>query len=607
MDSEPGSNLTIALADQEKFLSQLQQFLHSGLHGKWCVASIDIEHFKLFNEWYGIACGDALLARFSGILQKLSENSGCPVGYFGNDDFFACLPDDQVAINELCHELQACINEQVGANNMTFFVVLGVCSIAPGLPAESGEASCNYVQGEGWICSLPDARTLCNYAQIAVMSRSFGSGYICRFELSMLDKLRSQQKLLTEIRRGLDEQQFCVYLQPKCNSMTHRVIGMEALVRWQHPERGIVAPGEFVPVLERSGQITQLDRYIWETVCQILHRWQQEKRHLVPISVNVSMADISSLNVGQVFAELVDKYKLEPKFVSIEITESMMAQNTELVQNTIQELHRKGFIVLMDDFGSGYSSLNMLKDTSVDVLKLDMKFVDLAPENREKGEQIIESVVEMAHRLSMPVIVEGVESQEQVFMLQSMDCLYVQGYYFYRPLPVEVAERLLSERPDSEAYWDLRRDMTLRDHQVLGGNHVSERTAIALQTYQIIEDNVLELSRLNLITGEYVILRRSPHLPGRDMSSVKTLSDYCEKIIESGNFVASYADILRRALDLSRLRSQLFTTRKALSTRFRNAHGEESSSPVIASILPCTGCSEKDPWAAILIMELPET
>lgn len=237
-----------------------------------------------------------------------------------------------------------------------------------------------------------------------------------QYSPSMREKLKQRQQLLIEIERALQNKEFCFYLQPKCNSMTHAIVGMEALVRWNHPTRGIVSPGEFVPLMEETGLITRLDLYLWEEVCQMLQGWKARNENMVPISVNVSISDIAALDVAQVLWELVQKYQLEPKLLLVEITESMLAQNLKMVENTIAALHRKGFAVLMDDFGSGYSSLNMLRNTSVDAIKLDMQFIVRDSES-SKGRQIVESVIEMARRLNLPIIAEGVETQEQVFML----------------------------------------------------------------------------------------------------------------------------------------------------------------------------------------------
>ena len=340
-----------------------------------------------------------------------------------------------------------------------------------------------------------------------------------QYSPSMREKLKQRQQLLIEIERALQNKEFCFYLQPKCNSMTHAIVGMEALVRWNHPTRGVVSPGEFVPLMEETGLITRLDLYLWEEVCQMLHGWKARNENMVPISVNVSISDIAALDVAQVLWELVQKYQLEPKLLLVEITESMLAQNLKMVENTIAALHRKGFAVLMDDFGSGYSSLNMLRNTSVDAIKLDMQFIVRDSES-SKGRQIVESVIEMARRLNLPIIAEGVETQEQVFMLQSMDCLYTQGYYFYKPMAVKQAEELLAQ-PAMENYWDLRRDMTRRNYKAFTGGLVSEKSAITLQAFQILADNALMLARC--LDSMRVTLRQQQEEEAKASAKVKNL------------------------------------------------------------------------------------
>ena len=440
---------------KDAFLQALHTFLTAHQGTEWAVAAVDIQHFKLYNELYGTEKGDALLETVANCLLGYSRQTGYPVGYFGNDDFFLCLPDEKAEQTAVLATLQACM--AAGRQDVTFFMVMGVC------PVQANPGA--------------DAATLCNYAQIAGVTTD--SGYLHRFEPTMLNELKEQQQLLGELERALDNHEFCFFLQPKCNSITRAIVGMEALVRWNHPTRGCVPPAEFMPLLERTGLVTRLDQYIWESVCQTLQKWQESGSNLVPVSVNVSVQDILNLDVPQIFADLVEKYKLEPKLLLAEITETMVAEDTQMVESAIQGLHRKGFAVMMDDFGSGYSSLNMLKDTNVDAIKLDMKLIDMNQENRSKGVQIVESVVDMAHRLNLPIIAEGVETPEQVSMLQAADCLYSQGYYFFKPMPVENAEKLLAD-PTNQDYWDLRRDLMRRDRRV--ENPGTEKTALALPT-----------------------------------------------------------------------------------------------------------------------------
>ena len=436
-------------------------------------------------------------------------------------------------------------------------------------------------------------------AQIASVDPSPAVGGMHRFTPAMLSRLKKQRQLLSELELALKNHEFCFFLQPKCNSMTRAIVGMEALVRWNHPTRGCVPPAEFMPLLESTGLVTQLDQYIWESVCKTLHKWQESGSNLVPVSVNVSVVDIVNLDVPQIFSNLVEKYQLEPKLLLAEITETMLAENASLMENTIQGLHRKGFSVMMDDFGSGYSSLNMLKDTNVDAIKLDMKLIDMNQQNRSKGVQIVESVVDMAHRLNLPIIAEGVETPEQVSMLQAADCLYTQGYYFYKPMPVENAEALLAQ-PNSEDYWDMRRDLMRRDRRVPISN--SEQTALALQAYQIFADNVLELSLLNLSTGEYRVIKRDPRLPGAGSDTEEDFAAYCERMVTNKVIHPDDAEMFTDQTDLETLRSAVFSTQQPEAYRFRkNVSGQFVW--ITMEFLPCRNCCAQNPWATVVVRE----
>ena len=441
-------------------------------------------------------------------------------------------------------------------------------------------------------------------AQIASVDPSPAVGGMHPFTPAMLSRLKKQRQLLSELEHALKNHEFCFFLQPKCNSMTRAIVGMEALVRWNHPTRGCVPPSEFMPLLESTGLVTQLDQYIWESVCKTLHKWQESGSNLVPVSVNVSVVDIVNLDVPQIFSNLVEKYQLEPKLLLAEITETMLAENASLVENTIQGLHRKGFSVMMDDFGSGYSSLNMLKDTNVDAIKLDMKLIDMNQQNRSKGVQIVESVVDMAHRLNLPIIAEGVETPEQVSMLQAADCLYTQGYYFYKPMPVENAEALLAQ-PNSEDYWDMRRDLMRRDlmrHDRRVPVSDSEQTALALQAYQIFADNVLELSLLNLSTGEYRVIKRDPRLPGAGSDIEEDFAAYCERMVTNKVIHPDDAEMFTDQTDLETLRSAVFSTQQPEAYRFRkNVSGQFVW--ITMEFLPCRNCCAQNPWATVVVRE----
>ena len=574
---QPGA-LT-AIARKEDFLQHLQDFLDTHKTEKWCVAAIDVEHFRLYNELYGTEQGDTLLNTLASHLLDYQKTSGCPVGYWGNDDFFLCLPDDRVQQQDIVITLQTCVSPN--HQDVTFFLALGLCPVS-----EHPEA---------------DAATLCNYAQIAVMNPDHSGSGIHRFAPAMLDSLKAQQQLLSELEHALDNHEFTFFLQPKCNSMTRAIVGMEALVRWNHPTRGCVQPSEFMPLLESTGLISRLDQYIWEAVCQTLQKWQASGSNLVPVSVNVSVVDIVNLDVPQIFSDLVEKYQLEPKLLLAEITETMLAENSSVVENAIQGLHRKGFSVMMDDFGSGYSSLNMLKDTNVDAIKLDMKLIDMNQQNHSKGVQIVESVINMAHRLNLPIIAEGVETPEQVSMLQAADCLYTQGYYFFKPMPIENAEKLLAQ-PNNADYWDIRRDLMRRDHRTAAEDPDSEKTALALQAYQIFTDNLLEVSLLNLVTGTYRVIKRDARLPGADLAKEEDFTTFCDRLVNEKVVHPDDAEMFQEQVDLPLLQDTLFHSQQPEFYRFRKQMANQFVW-ITMEVLPCRGCCAQNPWATVLMRE----
>lgn len=319
---------------------------------------------------------------------------------------------------------------------------------------------------------------------------------------------------LDDINQAFDNNEFCFYLQPKCNAETGAIVGAEALVRWNHPEYGLVSPGEFIPLLERESMVTRFDLFIWRSVCEMLSRWDGEGRNLVPVSVNVSMTDIEAIDVARVLGDLLDRFSIDARLLQVEITESAIAHNMDVVEETIRDLHARGIAVLMDDFGSAYSSLNMLKDINVDAIKLDMKFVDLNADNAAKGLKIIESVIDMAYQLRLSIIAEGAQTAEQVSKLRELGCMYIQGYYFYRPLTVGKMEDLLEHRPDDQHFWNISKDLMHRDYRMsTNGRSMLESSSLSAHIFEILNKGVAELSRLNLITGEYRTIKRDPKLP----------------------------------------------------------------------------------------------
>lgn len=399
-----------------------------------------------------------------------------------------------------------------------------------------------------------------------------------------------------EIDRAFDNNEFCFYLQPKYNAATGAIVGAEALVRWNHPKYGVVSPGRFVPMLEQAGQISRLDVFVWRSVVRMLARWEREGRNLVPISVNVSMVDIDQMDVADTLTGLLNEYDVDARLLQAEITESAVARNLSKVESTIRKLHADNIAVLMDDFGSAYSSLNMLKDINVDVIKLDMKFIDLNEDNASKGLKIVESVVNMARKLRLLVIAEGAQTKQQVDQLLSVGCRYIQGYYFHEPLPVGRMEKLLAERPDDRHFWDMSNDFMHGSYVPVNGRTMLETSVLAASTFEILANGVAELSRLNVKTGEYRAVKRDGILPTPETDDFET---YVQTLIAERVVHPDDADRFRADMDLASLRSLLFSQKSAFGVYRSEVLARTGM--ISFAVIPSRECSESDPWAVVMV------
>ena len=418
-------NKLTGLFARNPFFTQTETFLriNEAAAGKYCLVAIDIEHFKLFNEWYGQVAGDKLLREIGAHLNKMRQEFGGIAGYMGGDDFVIVLPNDEKVLENLKCRITGFVRAYGGHTGFLpafGFYVIDDISLSASQMYDRAILAQETVKG--------------NYA---VRCAYYSS--------DMKTRLENNHVLLAEVQAGLERDEFIYYLQPKCNLNTGKIVGLESLVRWKHPEKGIVAPGYFIPVMESNGLITELDMKVWEQVCQTLQDWIKSGHKVIPISVNVSSVDIYAIDVVEHFKNLVRKYGLPPEYVELEITESAYVEEYKVITGVAEALRNAGFTVLMDDFGSGYSSLNMLKDVNVDVLKIDMKFLKMDENTMDKGMGILEAVTRMANIMGLRMIAEGVETEDQINYLLNMGCIYGQGYFFYKPLPVEEIKILLND------------------------------------------------------------------------------------------------------------------------------------------------------------------
>ena len=284
--------------------------------------------------------------------------------------------------------------------------------------------------------------TMCDRAVIANnTAKGYYDTILAYYDDSMRQKIIDEQFLTNEARAGLKENQFEVYLQPKYEIRTNRIAGAEALIRWNHPVRGFMPPGAFIPLFEKNGMVFELDRFVWNDTCRLIQAWKKKYGSCVPISVNVSRADIYSPNLSSYLTEMVKKHGLKPEDIHFEITESVYTQDSGTLINVVEKLRDSGFKIEMDDFGSGYSSLNALSSMPLDLLKLDMRFMrEVSEDPRKSG--ILKFIMELAEVIHVPVIAEGVETEDQLNRLRSVNCQYAQGYYYAKPMKAADFEKL---------------------------------------------------------------------------------------------------------------------------------------------------------------------
>ena len=267
------------------------------------------------------------------------------------------------------------------------------------------------------------------------------------FDEKVRERENYEQRLKNDMRRAIEEREFDVYYQPKYDiqSDTPKFISAEALVRWNHPEYGLISPGDFIPLFEQNGTITLVDKYVWSKAVQQIARWKKIFGIVIPVSVNLSRVDIFDPSLEVTLDEMIEENGLERSALRLEVTESVYTENAEQVIGVIDRLRRKGYEIEMDDFGTGYSSLNMLSEMPLNVLKMDRGFIKNIDRD-EKGVQMVEIIIDIAKKLKVPVIAEGVETKTQLDTLKALGCELVQGFYFSRPLPAEEFEDTVIEK-----------------------------------------------------------------------------------------------------------------------------------------------------------------
>ncbi len=385
---------------------------------------LDINRFSIINERYGRAYADEVLRRVGEKAREIVHDAGGIVCRCEADIFLVYCPhrEDYKAI--LDNASMGLSGEQ-NANNRVR-LRMGVYSNVD----KSVELERRFDRAKNASDSVRNSFT-----------RSIGI-----YDDTLRKAEMYSEQLIEDFPRAIEEKQFRVFFQPKFNITGEKpfLAGAEGLVRWQHPELGLISPGVFIPLFEENGLIQKLDHYIWREAARQIRIWKDTVGFTVPVSVNVSRVDMYDASIVYTLLDILEESRLEAEALHLEVTESAYAEDAEQIIETVKRLRSMGFLVEMDDFGTGYSSLNMLSTLPIDVLKLDMKFINSAF-GQEKDIHMLEIILEIARHLSAPVVAEGVETEEQMKALREIGCDMVQGYLFSPPVPPEKFEPFLQE------------------------------------------------------------------------------------------------------------------------------------------------------------------
>lgn len=393
------------------FYKNAQKLIKEHTDTEYCLILSDIKSFKLINEIYGENIADKILIDEVNIIrQKMKGNS--VLGRLNGDIIAMVIPKEYLSEKEFSDMIKL-LSDRYSNKNFRLHIYLGVYYIK-----DVNET----------IRQMVD-----NVSLVIMKSKGNMSNYILYYDENSYRNDIFKQQLIGEFETALNENQFCMYLQPQTDK-DGNMLGAEALIRWNHPNMGLIMPGAFIECFEDAGLIYRLDNYIWEEAAKQLKIWKDSGYNYY-ISVNISAKDFYHIDVYQTFKNLVSKYGIDTDKLHIEITETALSEDKQAAHKTIERLHDEGFIIEIDDFGSGYSSFNFLKDVCADVIKIDRVFLKKSS-HEERGEQILRSIISLSHDIGMDVITEGVENVDQLSMLAKMNCDWFQGYYFSKPITV---------------------------------------------------------------------------------------------------------------------------------------------------------------------------
>ena len=491
-----GRDMLTGLLQHNTFCDAVEDVLRKDekgiLAGEYALVCFDVLRFKAVNDLFGNAEGDRLLKHIASALEKTlkPDDFSCR----SNADRFIFFT--KTSGKELGILVDKLMN-RIAEYDLPFEIM---CNMGI-------YVTCDTVLPAGMMIDR------------ALLAQSTIKGSynvkVSYYQESLRAAMLTEQDILGIAGVALEEKQFVLYYQPQYNHADGTIIGAEALVRWKHPDRGLISPGIFIPIFEKNGYISKLDFYVFEQACDFLHRCKEQGLPMIPVSTNFCRHDIFLTDFAEKLEEIRKKYDIPANYLRVEITESAIMGGNEQVNEMIKRLHNYGYIVEMDDFGSGYSSLNVLKDIEMDIIKLDMLFLS-EETNNTRGGTILSAVVRMAKWLKVPVIAEGVETLKQADFLRSIGCNYIQGYLYSRPLPEEQYVELLNgsvvsnvdpqmhkENMNSCDFWNPKSQETLIFSNYVGGAAIFDYHNNKLEVLRVNKKYLKEMG-MNLTEKEII-------------------------------------------------------------------------------------------------------
>ena len=389
---------------------------------------LDIDHFNLINDMYGRSAGDDVLRRVAVAIREVFRGLRVIAGRLEGDAFYVYCPHDEEnpdrirKVQELAGSLEGALRVRLRAG----IYPNADMSIEPEARFDRAKNACDRIRGD-YISE------------------------IASYDKELHQKSVYNEKLIRDVDAAMSRGDFKVYYQPKYNITGDRprLTSAEALVRWMHPELGMISPGVFIPLFEQNGLIQKIDNYVWNLAAAQIKIWREKYGITIPVSVNMSRIDVFDPHLELKLRQILQDNGIAEKDLMLEITESAYSDNAQKVTEVTENLRSRGFRIEMDDFGTGYSSLNMITDIPIDVLKLDMKFVRNIEKN-EKSRKLVDLILGIAKCLRVPVVAEGVETASQMDILRDMGCQIIQGYYFSRPVPPEEFEELIKKEVENK-------------------------------------------------------------------------------------------------------------------------------------------------------------